>query len=152
MNIDTIVNQAYHGKCFRDLLAAPVTALRDVTEEQARALEEAFGVKSVGDLAELKLVKWARAIRTMAALEAEPREPVEILLDDAVEMTFPASDPISVDAGITRIEVTPPEMVEASQDHQLAAAIEAHNQEVLGEPALHSGTTRKEDDGKCKTS
>jgi hypothetical protein len=34
-------------------------------------------------------------------------------------MTFPASDPISVDAGITRIEV-PPDKVDASTDHQHA--------------------------------
>jgi hypothetical protein len=34
-------------------------------------------------------------------------------------MTFPASDPISVDAGITRIEV-PPETVDAQTDHQHA--------------------------------
>ena len=46
----------------------------------------------------------------------------ETLLDDAVEMTFPASDPISVDSGITRIEVAP-EKVDASTDHQNAATI-----------------------------
>jgi len=43
----------------------------------------------------------------------------EELLDDAVEMTFPASDPISVDAGITRIEVAP-DTVNAQTDHQHA--------------------------------
>jgi hypothetical protein len=60
----------------------------------------------------------------------------ETLLDDAVEMTFPASDPLAVTSGITRIEV-PPEKVEASTDHQSASSIVAHNEEVLGEPALH---------------
>ena len=48
----------------------------------------------------------------------------EELLDDAVEMTFPASDPISVDAGITRIEVAP-EKVNAHSDHQHAGKHEA---------------------------
>jgi hypothetical protein len=38
-------------------------------------------------------------------------------------MTFPASDPISVDAGITRIEV-PPETVDAHTDHQRAGQLE----------------------------
>ncbi len=47
----------------------------------------------------------------------------EALLDDAVEMTFPASDPISVDSGITRIEVAP-DKVDAHEDHQLAGEIE----------------------------
>jgi hypothetical protein len=32
-------------------------------------------------------------------------------------MTYPASDPISINAGITRIEV-PPDMVDAKDDHQ----------------------------------
>jgi hypothetical protein len=73
----------------------------------------------------------------------------EELIDDAVEMTFPASDPLSVSSSITRIEV-PPEMVEASTDHQLAASIEAHNEEVLGEPALqHSQHRRGEETGKA---
>jgi hypothetical protein len=47
----------------------------------------------------------------------------EALLDDAVEMTFPASDPISVNSGITRIEVAP-EKVDAHDDHQLAGKVD----------------------------
>ena len=47
----------------------------------------------------------------------------EALLDDAVEMTFPASDPISVSSGITRIDVAP-EMVDAHGDHQIAGQVE----------------------------
>lgn len=47
----------------------------------------------------------------------------ESLLDTALEMSFPASDPISVDAGITRIE-TPPESVDAHDDHQNSNEIE----------------------------
>lgn len=48
----------------------------------------------------------------------------ESLLDEAVEMTFPASDPISVNSGITRIEVAP-DKVDAHGDHQLAGQVEA---------------------------
>ena len=36
---------------------------------------------------------------------SDPDEKEEELLDDAVDMTFPASDPIAVTGGITRIEV-----------------------------------------------
>lgn len=46
----------------------------------------------------------------------------ESLLDDAVEMTFPASDPISVSSGITRIEVAP-DKVDAHDDHQIAGQV-----------------------------
>lgn len=146
MNIDTIVKHAYQGKCFRELANAPLTALCGISDEQAAALEQAFGVKTIGEFGELKLVRYVSAIKCMAGVEGEPREEVakETLLDDAVEMTFPASDPISVDAGVTRIEV-PPEMVEASTDHQHAAAIEAHNEETVGCPGLQHGTTRKEE-------
>lgn len=144
MNIQIIVNDTHHDKCFRQLVAEPVTALRGVTPQQADALRDAFGINTIAELAELKLVKWARAIRTMATAETEPADAVakETLLDDAVEMTFPASDPVSVQSSITRIEVAP-EKVDASTDHQHAAAIQAHNEETIGSRALGPGGERK---------
>jgi hypothetical protein len=140
MNIQIIVNDSHHDKCFRELVNEPVTALRNVTQQQADALRDAFGINTIAELADLKLVKWARAIRTMAGAETEPREAIakETLLDEAVEMTFPASDPVSVASSITRIEV-PPEKVDASSDHQNAAAIEAHNELAVGCRALGPG-------------
>lgn len=125
MNIDTVVGKDYLGKCFRELADAPVSALNGVGEEGARALNEAFGVTTVRELANLNFIKWAGAIATLAAEEQMlPQDRAkEELLDDAVEMTFPASDPISVDAGITRIEV-PPEKVNAQSDHQHANKVE----------------------------
>jgi hypothetical protein len=140
MNIQIIVNDTHHDKCFRELVNQPVTALRDVTQQQADALRDAFGINTIAELADLKVVKWARAIRTMASAEAEPREAVakETLIDDAVKMTFPASDPVAIESSITRIEV-PPEKVDASSDHQHAAAIEASNQQAIGSRALGPG-------------
>lgn len=133
MNIDTVVDGEFTGMCFRDLCNAPLSALRGVSAKDAKALHQAFGINTIGELADLKFVKWAGAIRTLAAEEADTPEQMakETLLDDAVEMTFPASDPISVDAGITRIEV-PPEMVNAQTDHQHAKAVEAHTEEAAG--------------------
>ena len=127
MNIETIVDQAYLGKSFKDLAAAPISALRGVSAADARALANAFGVNTVRELAHLNFVKWAAAIATLADAEAAPAAELarETLLDDAVEMTFPASDPISVDAGITRIEVAP-EKVDAHTDHQHAGQHEAN--------------------------
>jgi predicted RecB family nuclease len=125
MNIETIVDEKFKSKCFRELVEAPVSALRGVSVSDARALSQAFGINTIGELAELRFVKWANAIKTLAEEESDTKEQIakETLLDEAVEMTFPASDPISVDAGITRIEVAP-EMVDASTDHQAAAVIE----------------------------
>jgi hypothetical protein len=127
MNIESIVDDQFTGKCFRELVEAPISALRGVSTSDARALSQAFGVNTIGELAELRFVKWANAIKTLAEEETDTSEQraKETLLDEAVEMTFPASDPISVDAGITRIEVAP-EMVDAQTDHQNAAAVEAN--------------------------
>jgi hypothetical protein len=123
MNISTIVDGEYAGKCFRDICNAPLSALRGLSGKDAKALHQAFGISTIGELADLKFVKWASALKILAAEECDTPEQVakETLLDDAVEMTFPASDPISVDSGITRIEV-PPDMVDASTDHVLDAS------------------------------
>ena len=130
MNIDTIVDGSFVNKSFRELCNAPVSALRGVSNKDAKALEEAFNVRTIGELAELKFVRWASAIHVLAREEADSPAEVaqETLLDDAVEMTFPASDPISVDAGITRIEV-PPEKVDAARDHQNAKNVEENTAE-----------------------
>ncbi len=127
MNIQAIVDQAFHTKSFRELAEAPISALKGVSQSDARALSQAFGVNTVAELANLNFFKWACAIQTLAEVEADTPEQQakETLLDDAVEMTFPASDPISVDAGITRIEVAP-EKVDAARDHQHAAQMKAN--------------------------
>lgn len=130
MNIDTVVDKEYVGKCFRELAAAPVSALKGVSAADARALAKAFNVGTVRELAELDFVKWAQAITILADYEQETPADIakETLLDEAVEMTFPASDPISVDAGITRIEVAP-EKVDAHGDHQHAGKVEQSTEE-----------------------
>jgi hypothetical protein len=146
MNINSIVNEEFRSQGLRELVGAPLTALHGLSEQQAHALRSAFGVTTIGELAELKILKTVQAIKCLAADECEtPKEMAEeVLIDDAVEMTFPASDPLSVASSITRIEV-PPEMVEASSDHQHSKSIEAHNEEVLGEPALQHAQVRKEE-------
>ncbi len=121
MNLDTVIDQAYSGQSLRALADAPPSALRGVSAKDAKALAQAFNVHTVRELANLECVKWAAAITTLAEQEQLSPEELakETLLDEAVEMTFPASDPLSVDAGVTRIEVAP-EMVAAHDDHQHA--------------------------------
>jgi len=139
MNIDAIIDKDYAGRSLRELAEAPLSALRGVSQDDAVAIQKAFGVNCVRQFAELKFVKWATAIATLAAEETPPVEEVakEVLLDEAVEMTFPASDPISVASSITRIEV-PPEMVDAHTDHQHAGAIEEHSKEAVEKEAEHA--------------
>ena len=136
MNIDTIVDKQYVGLSFRALAEAPTTALRGISPKDAKALAQAFNVNSVRELANLDFVKWAQAIATLADHEqATPEEQAkETLLDGGIEMTFPASDPVSVDSGITRIEV-PPDMVNAKSDHQHAGKVDEGTESGLKEKA-----------------
>ena len=143
MNIQTIVDDSFKSKSFRELVEAPISALRGVSVSDARALSQAFGVNTIGELADLRFIKWANAIKTLADEETDTQEQLakETLLDEAVEMTFPASDPISVDAGITRIEV-PPEMVDASTDHQDAHAVAANTDAGTAKSAGKGGKSK----------
>lgn len=126
MNINTVIDSEFADKNFRDVCNAPLSAMRGLSKDDAKALNKAFGITTIGELANLKFVRWATAISVLAQEECDTPEQAakEMLLDDAVEMTFPASDPISVDSGITRIEV-PPDMVDAATDHQHAKETEA---------------------------
>ncbi len=147
MNIDNIVNQQFHGKSFSELVNAPLSCLSGITEQQAGAFA-AVGVHTVGDLAKMPVVNYAVAIHALANCEgaSSKEQAEECLLDDAVEMTFPASDPISVDSGITRIEVAP-DKVDAARDHQNAQAMEAHTEEALRNAEVRGGYLQKDEGG-----
>ncbi len=69
MNINKAVDKAYESKSLMEILSSPVSALQGVSDGDAKLLEEAFNVKTVKDLAELKYVKWARAILDLAETE-----------------------------------------------------------------------------------
>ena len=147
MNIDNIVNQQFRGKSFSELVNAPLSALSGITEQQASAFAAA-GVRTVGELARMPVVNYAVAIQALATCEgaSSKEQAEECLLDDAVEMTFPASDPISVDSGITRIEVAP-DKVDAARDHQGAPAMEAHTEEALRNAEVRTGYLQKDEGG-----
>lgn len=124
MNIDTAIEAGYRGKTLCQIADAPLTALAGISEKGADAMKSAFGVTTVRELANLDCINLARAIVALAEVEQSPEktEAEEKLIDDAVEMTFPASDPVSVASSITRIEV-PPDMPPAQLDHQNSPTI-----------------------------
>ncbi len=66
MNLAKALDKAYEGKSFKELAASPVDALAGVSEGDAKLLEQAFRVRTVADLANLKYVRWARAIVDLA--------------------------------------------------------------------------------------
>jgi hypothetical protein len=128
MNIHKCVDKAYDDKSFKELADGPIDALRGVGAKDAELLKEAFNITTIRDFANLKFVKWATAITILAdEVETEKDKAKETLLDEAIEMTFPSSDPISVTSGITRIEVAP-DMVDAQTDHQNSQSIETANE------------------------
>jgi hypothetical protein len=46
----------------------------------------------------------SKDVKARKTTSDDPEEKEQALLDDAVDMTFPASDPIAVTGGVTRIE------------------------------------------------
>ena len=129
MNINHCVDKAYEEKSFKELADAPVNALQGVSATDAASLKDIFNIDTIRELANLKFVKWATAITTLADdFDTDEEKAKETLLDSAIEMTFPSSDPISVSSGITRIEVAP-EKVAARSDHQNSQVTETADEQ-----------------------
>ena len=49
-NIDKFLDKAYEQLDFAELVNAPVAALEGVSDGDAEALHQAFGIKTIGDL------------------------------------------------------------------------------------------------------
>ncbi|WP_435605041.1 hypothetical protein, partial [Streptomyces sp. C10-9-1] len=60
-DLSGVLDKAWADKPLGEVLAAPVAALKGVSERDGELLKEAFGVESVADLAELKYARWAQA-------------------------------------------------------------------------------------------
>ncbi|WP_030760515.1 hypothetical protein [Streptomyces griseus] len=67
IDLDKVLDKAWADKDLPEILAAPVAALKGVSDRDGELLEQAFGVRTVADLAELKCARWAQAL---AALDA----------------------------------------------------------------------------------
>lgn len=52
----------YQHKPYEDLLNAPLTAFNGVSQKMADDMDEAFGIKTIGDLADNKFFQWAKEI------------------------------------------------------------------------------------------
>ena len=62
VNLDDVLDKAYEASSLTELVNAPVAALSGVSEADAEALQRAFNIKTVADLAENKYVRAAQAI------------------------------------------------------------------------------------------
>jgi hypothetical protein len=66
-DIGKFLDKAYEGQDFSELAKAPVAALQGVSESDAAALQQAFGIKTIADLATCKYVLWAQAINALGS-------------------------------------------------------------------------------------
>nr|WP_320025817.1 hypothetical protein [uncultured Acetobacterium sp.] len=69
MNINKALDKAFESKTLKEILDAPVSALAGVSENDGKLLEEAFGIKTVGDLGKNKYFLWAQSISNLSATE-----------------------------------------------------------------------------------
>ena len=71
MNINNAVDKDYEDKSLNELADAPIAALQGVSDRQAQLLQDAFRIKTIRQLANLKYVRWAQAIVSLAATEED---------------------------------------------------------------------------------
>nr|WSX49154.1 hypothetical protein OG409_09460 [Streptomyces sp. NBC_00974] len=62
LDLDKVLDKAWADKPLAEVLAAPVAALKGVTDKDGELLLEAFGVKTVADFGHLKYARWAHAL------------------------------------------------------------------------------------------
>ncbi|MEE1790852.1 hypothetical protein PUR28_08740 [Streptomyces sp. BE308] len=67
IDLDKVLDKAWADKSLPEILDAPVSALKGVSDRGGELLQEAFGVKTVADLAELKYARWAQALAALGA-------------------------------------------------------------------------------------
>ncbi|MEU5397758.1 hypothetical protein ABZ348_00470 [Streptomyces sp. NPDC005963] len=65
IDLDKVLDKAWADKGLPEILGAPVSALRGVSDRDGDLLLEAFGVRTVADLADLKYARWAQALAAL---------------------------------------------------------------------------------------
>jgi predicted metalloprotease with PDZ domain len=67
-NLDKVLDKAFETSTVAELVDAPVSALSGISEADAEALQQAFNIKTIGDLADNRYVRAAIAIVEMAGI------------------------------------------------------------------------------------
>jgi hypothetical protein len=65
-NLDKVLDKAYEGASLDELVKAPVSALAGVSESDAELLQQAFNIKTVGDLGKNKFFRVAASLVDLA--------------------------------------------------------------------------------------
>jgi hypothetical protein len=64
-----VLDKAHEAKPVKEIIALSPAALQGVTDKDAELLKQAFGIKTIQDMAENKFFRWAQALVTLAAVE-----------------------------------------------------------------------------------
>lgn len=65
-NLDALLDKAFKDSSLADLLKAPVSALKGVSDGDAELLQKAFNVKTIGDLGKNKFFRAAQLLTQLA--------------------------------------------------------------------------------------
>jgi hypothetical protein len=65
-DLSKVLDKAYEAKNLSELVDAPVSAIAGVSDGDAKLLQEAFNIKTVGDLGRNKYFRAAAAIVALA--------------------------------------------------------------------------------------
>ena len=65
-DINQFVDKDYEGMNFQELADCPVAALQGLSEGDADALKQAFGIDTIRELADNKFVRVAQAITALS--------------------------------------------------------------------------------------
>jgi len=65
-NLDKLLDKAYEGTGLAELIDAPVAALSGVSDGDAQLLQQAFNIKTIGDLGRNKYFRVAAALVDLA--------------------------------------------------------------------------------------
>ena len=71
MDLNKLLDKAYHDKPLAELVKSPVDAIYGVSKGDAELLQKAFNIKTVGDFAKCKYVLAAQSISMLAEAVAK---------------------------------------------------------------------------------
>jgi hypothetical protein len=67
IDLNNVLDKAWADKTLPEIMAAPVAALKGISDRTAELLNEALGIKTIADLASLP---YARSAQALAQLDA----------------------------------------------------------------------------------
>jgi hypothetical protein len=70
-NLDEFLDKEWESKSLAEVLKAPVSALQGVSDGDAKLLQQAFNIKTVGDLGKNKFFRAAALLSQLAEAGAK---------------------------------------------------------------------------------